>query len=155
MSENFEHLQSEEDVEEILRLAVRQTGSDTGSLRERLAQSADELGISPEALAEAEREWAAKRRSESARELESGDRSAFRKMKVAELLQHAGVYAIVNAFLLWIDLRNGALNWAMWPIAGWGIAVALHALSVFVHGPDEEKEFQRWRKKRTKKSKES
>jgi len=153
MSESFENLRSEEDVEEILRLAVRQTGTDTGSLRERLSQSATELGISPEALAQAEKEWAEKRRNEVGREAETEARRSFRKMKVAELVQHFGVYAIVNAFLVWIDLRDGGFGWAVWPLAGWGLAVALHALSVFVHGPDEEREFQRWLKKRQKKSK--
>ena len=115
--------------------------------------SASELGISPETLAEAERVWAERRRSLVDKELESRDRAEFRRMKFAEMVQHFGIYVIVNIFLVWMDLRDGRMSWVMWPIAGWGIGVAIHALVTFVHGPDEEKEFQKWRKRRHKPSK--
>lgn len=48
-------LQSEEDVEAILHLALKRKGSTERDLRERLLQSADELGLTPEEIDEAER----------------------------------------------------------------------------------------------------
>ena len=54
---------------------------------------------------------------------------------------HLGVYAIVCTFLIVIDLSAGSfgttflgLDWAYWPVFGWGIGVALHALSLITSG---------------------
>lgn len=50
---------------------------------------------------------------------------------------HLMVYVSVNALLVFIDLRGGAndgflgLDFALWPILGWGIGIAGHAISVF------------------------
>ncbi|MFA7687182.1 MAG: histidine kinase [Moheibacter sp.] len=40
-------------------------------------------------------------------------------------------YAIINIFFLFLDLRDGNLEWAFWPLLGWGIGVAFHAVEVF------------------------
>jgi hypothetical protein len=41
-------------------------------------------------------------------------------------------YVIVNSFFLFLDLRdNGELDWAFWPLAGWGIGVVFHAIETF------------------------
>lgn len=41
-------------------------------------------------------------------------------------------YIIVNAFLTFLDLKNGGgYNWAYWPLIGWGIGLAFHAINVF------------------------
>ena len=49
------------------------------------------------------------------------------------------IYVLVCALLVVIDLVTGTsgdtfigLNWAYWPIAGWGLAVALHGLRVAI-----------------------
>lgn len=54
---------------------------------------------------------------------------------------HLGTYVVVCVFLVAIDLFTGSdgptflgLNWAYWPILGWGIAVALHAVSLITSG---------------------
>ena len=60
------------------------------------------------------------------------------KAKVAALKKfytHLGVYLLVNLFLF---LRNIFTSpdylWFFWPLLGWGIAVVIHAFSVFGTG---------------------
>ncbi len=44
------------------------------------------------------------------------------------LQSHAVVYALVMALLVFIWLTTGAdCFWPQWPIAGWGLLLALHA----------------------------
>jgi len=44
------------------------------------------------------------------------------------LSRHLLIYLLVSAALLYRDLHlDGQLNWAAWPIAGWGLALLLRA----------------------------
>lgn len=46
---------------------------------------------------------------------------------------HAAVYAAVMVLLVIINLMTSPSDiWFIWPLMGWGIAVALHGLRVFV-----------------------
>lgn len=46
--------------------------------------------------------------------------------------QHLVTYLIVNAVLFVINrLTSPGYFWFVWPLLGWGIGVALHAVSVF------------------------
>ena len=46
---------------------------------------------------------------------------------------HLSVYMLVNAFLVFVwAVTSGAYFWPMWPMFGWGIGVAAHAVSVFL-----------------------
>jgi hypothetical protein len=46
--------------------------------------------------------------------------------------RHLTVYVLVNLLLLTINLLTSPHSlWFYWPLLGWGIAVALHALRVF------------------------
>ncbi len=48
---------------------------------------------------------------------------------------HLGVYVTVNLFLFLINMVTSPGHlWFFWPLMGWGIAVALHALRVFGFG---------------------
>lgn len=40
-------------------------------------------------------------------------------------------YLIVNAFLTFLDLFDGSLDWVYWPILGWGMGILFHAIEVF------------------------
>jgi hypothetical protein len=57
------------------------------------------------------------------------------KKRVAEIrgfYQHLTTYLVVNAALFIINLLTSpGYYWFVWPLAGWGIGVALHAVSVF------------------------
>lgn len=46
---------------------------------------------------------------------------------------HLGVYVVVNTLLIVINLQNSPEHlWFYWPLLGWGIGIAFHALGVFV-----------------------
>ena len=47
---------------------------------------------------------------------------------------HALVYASVNTGLLLIAWQSGR-NWAMYPLLGWGLGLALHGASVLLMAP--------------------
>ncbi len=54
---------------------------------------------------------------------------------------HLVVYVLVCALLVVIDLAGGSsgdtilgLDWAIWPVGGWGIGLILHAVTTFGFG---------------------
>lgn len=53
-------------------------------------------------------------------------------------------YVVVNAFLVVVWALSGAgYFWPVWVLGGWGIAIALHAWSVFGQKPITEDDVQR------------
>lgn len=40
-------------------------------------------------------------------------------------------YIVVNLFFTFLDLRDGDYDWAFWPLLGWGIGIAFHAIETF------------------------
>lgn len=53
--------------------------------------------------------------------------------------RHLVVYLVVNTLLFLINLTTSPDHfWAIWPLIGWGVAVAFHALNVFVFGRGSE-----------------
>ncbi|MFZ5509331.1 MAG: 2TM domain-containing protein [Pseudomonadota bacterium] len=55
--------------------------------------------------------------------------------RLAGFYRHLAVYLLVNGGLLLINLmRSPGEYWVVWPLAGWGMAVAIHGLSVFFGG---------------------
>jgi hypothetical protein len=46
---------------------------------------------------------------------------------------HAGIYLIVNAFLIAISTWQGR-HWAAFPLFGWGLGLAIHGLAVWFAG---------------------
>lgn len=48
---------------------------------------------------------------------------------------HLAVYVLVNAFLFLLNISTSPdALWFFWPLLGWGIALAVHAVSVFGFG---------------------
>ena len=46
---------------------------------------------------------------------------------------HATVYVVVNAFLALVQSQSTPqFHWSLWPLAGWGIGLAIHAAVVFL-----------------------
>ena len=46
---------------------------------------------------------------------------------------HAGVYAAVMVLLVFVNLvTSPQVNWFIWPLVGWGFAVVLHGVRVFL-----------------------
>jgi hypothetical protein len=49
------------------------------------------------------------------------------------LYVHATVYIVVNAFLALVQSQTTPLHaWALWPAAGWGLGLAIHAAVVLL-----------------------
>jgi hypothetical protein len=131
-------LETEEDLHEILNIALSKGGDEHHSLRERLRTSAAELNISDEALDQAVEQYSKDKawRMEQLR-LETKAKSSF--------MGHLFTYLAVNLGLLFIDfLGDGRINWAWWPILGWGIAIALHFITVYIQkdysGDDDDED---------------
>lgn len=67
-------------------------------------------------------------------------RARQRARQLRDFYGHLVSYVLVCTLLVVIDLATQAsaaptfvgLNWAYWPIIGWGIAVVIHAISVFL-----------------------
>jgi 2TM domain-containing protein len=48
---------------------------------------------------------------------------------------HATVYVVVNAFLALVQTQTTPqYAWALWPAAGWGLGLAIHAAVVLLAG---------------------
>jgi uncharacterized membrane protein len=48
---------------------------------------------------------------------------------------HAAVYVAVNAFLAFAQTQvSPHLQWNLWPLAGWGLGLAIHAAVVLLAG---------------------
>ena len=44
---------------------------------------------------------------------------------------HLGVYVLVNLGLAAANLAAGGRPWHLWPLAGWGLGLAIHGLVTF------------------------
>jgi hypothetical protein len=48
---------------------------------------------------------------------------------------HAAVYVAVNTFLAVVQLQTTPqVHWNLWPLAGWGLGLAIHAAVVLLAG---------------------
>lgn len=46
---------------------------------------------------------------------------------------HLTVYVLVNLGLFAINVGGGGRPWHFWPLAGWGLGLAIHGLVVFAN----------------------
>ena len=44
---------------------------------------------------------------------------------------HAAVYVLVNLGLAVINFATGGKAWHLWPLAGWGLGLAIHGFATF------------------------
>lgn len=112
------------EIEQILMRAMELQQGEALS-RSQLEEMASELGISPETLDAAEAKWR-----------QDLKRKQARQALKSRLKRHAIAYLAVNAFLFAIDLSSGGLNWAFWPLLGWGLGLVMHAIALDGIGGD-------------------
>ncbi len=141
----MQHRHYEEDeAEEILKRASSLTSPIGGMSRDRLLETAAELGITPEAVERAEREIAASKS-------ELSERAEFDQRIRRDFYGHLASYVIVNGFLCTINLIQGGRFWAIWPLLGWGIGIAFGVVETFFrNSEDYQEEFEKWRSKKGK-----
>lgn len=146
MAERLESVTNDEDVDEVLKLALRKQGRGDPGLRERLLATAEELGISENEIIEAELEYA-RTKKERVEFLE------FKQRQVREFREHFFVYIVINTMLVGINfVTTGTVSWAIWPILGWGIGLAFHAWGSLNTGSETfQEEFAAFRRRRLRK----
>lgn len=122
---------------------MRNQGGVDATLRQRLLASASELGISEEAVLAAQQQWEEQQKKEDLLD-------EYRSHLKRELLTHFGIYVAINLILLLISrITSPHYLWAIWPILGWGIGFACHAVVTWIQikNPGGE-EFERWKRGR-------
>ncbi|HEY9729347.1 MAG TPA: 2TM domain-containing protein [Chroococcales cyanobacterium] len=132
----------QEDIQQILNIAIARQ-SDGGELsREQLMEIADELGISAENLLEAEQEWL----------IQQDQRQKHREFNLyrhSQLKKRFGKYLIVNSFLVGLNvLTTGELSWSLYILLFWGLGLGLNAWNTYqLEGEEYERAFQTWYRK--------
>ncbi len=139
-----EFLYPAEDAQQILSIAIaRQTESGELS-RVQLLEIADELGISADTIAAAEREWDVKK-------YELADQKLFDSQRQQRFHHGLTQFLITAGFVLVFQLVTGGWlwNWLIYLILGpWALQVSWNAWRIY--RPNEygyRKEFQNWRRK--------
>ena len=145
MAEEIERLSSDEDVDEILKLALRRQDGSDQDLRGRLAVAAQELGISDEDLETAENEYLSNK-------ADTREFLEYKRRRRRELREHVFSYVIVNAMLVAVNwISSGKLTWAVWPILGWGVGLAFHAWATLNSDSESfQDEFEQFRRKQAR-----
>jgi hypothetical protein len=114
--------------------------------RDRLLQTAAELGIPPEAVERAEQQLAKQREAERLEGEEAALRQQFESERKGKFWTDFLSYLGVNAGLIGIWFMTGAnYFWPGWVLAGWGIGVISDFFQTYLN-PDEAK-FQRWKRR--------
>jgi hypothetical protein len=133
---------NQEDIQQILQLAIARQTYDGEFSRQQLLEIAAELEISSDNLQLAEKEW-------QARQGELAQRQAFNSYRLNRLKKHAGNFAIVNTFLILINLvGSGTVGWALYVLLFWGLGLGLQTWSAFQSGgEDYDRAFEKWSRK--------
>jgi len=140
---NGQSFYEESDAQEILRLAAQ---SSTGKMtHDQLVQAAAELGISPEAVADAEARHLAAKHEKEALENDQRLREIYRRERRSEvfsrLLSIIGPLAFMG-LILWFAFSHGGELWWLIFIGPWGFF--RKTSRAFAFEPFEEG-YQRWR----------
>jgi hypothetical protein len=132
-----------EDAQQILQLAFARQDEAGELTRTQLYEIAAELNISAADLEAAEQEWLTRRG-------ELAERQTFIRLRQSRFQRRLAKYAIVNVFLLALNLlTSGGLSWALYIALFWGIGVALDAWRTYAIGDIElEDAFRRWQQRR-------
>lgn len=139
---NLPEYYAQEDVQQILHLAIARKTENGEFTRVQLVEMAHELGISPDNLTLAEQEWLS-------HQGEFKERQAFDGFRRARLRRNVIRYSIVNSFLVLLNLATAhALTWSLPIIFLWGLWLALKAWKTYeLEGEEYEKAFSSWRLK--------
>lgn len=133
---------SQEDIQQILHLALARKTDKEELSRDQLWEIAAELDIDPQSLQSAEQEWLSQKAMISKRQ-------AFTRFRREQFKQKAVRYGIVNGFFLSLNILSaGTLSWSLYIILLWGLGLSLEGLKTFqTKGEAYEQAFQRWKLK--------
>lgn len=131
---------SQEDVQEILYLAISRQGDRGEITRQQLLEIADDLAIEVKDLEAAEKDW-----QES--KMVSYKRQEFDRFRREELKNKTVRYLIINSFFIIINLiSSGTISWAIYIFLLMGLPLSLSAWKTFQNqGIAYEEAFKRWK----------
>ena len=132
-----------EDLQQILHLAIAKREEGGELTKAQVMEIATEMGITPEELEVAEKEWLLRKE-------EFQEKQVFDSIRKQKLKQSLIKYGIVNTFLVLLNLATAhTLSWSLPILLLWGAWLALKAWRTYQNdGEEYEKEFQRWRLKK-------
>lgn len=132
----------QEEVQEILQLAIAQKSHQGEFTRQQLFEMATELDIPLETVQAAEQAWLDQ-------QLDAQKRKAFDQHRWRQLKQKLGKYLITNTFLVTLDLlHNNTLSWSLFILLIWGLFLSLHAWKTYhLDGEEYEQAFESWKRK--------
>lgn len=136
---NITRSYQQEDIQQILNLAISRQASGGEFSREQLMEIASELGISTDTLREAEQEWLIQQK-------EGQKRQEFNRYRRGKLQKRVGKYVIVNGFLVCLNLISaGEASWSLYILLFWGLGLGLDTWNTFqLQGEEYEQAFRRW-----------
>lgn len=129
----------QEDIQQILQLAIARQDHLEEFSYEQLVEIATELEISPEQLKAAEQEWLAQKGKLK-------HRKEFDIQRYQTLKKDAGKYIIANSFLALINLVSvGTFSWSIYVVLIWGLLLGLKTWNTYqMTDAEYEQEFQKW-----------
>ncbi|MDT3739873.1 MAG: 2TM domain-containing protein [Candidatus Kapabacteria bacterium] len=127
-----ERVYKSEEIDRILKRAIKSSADYSGGITEsELLRIASELNISRAEVLGAIRYESENSGFEQAKVL-------WLTKKKSSFREHLTAYLIINGFLVGMNvLTTGGLNWAIFPILGWGIGLAFDYVESY--HPSEEK----------------
>jgi hypothetical protein len=133
---------SEEQVDQILRYALAKRTNGQNLTKQQVYEIASDMGVSKADFLASVQEWQS---TQAVRK----DQSEFDQYKKKSFRSNLLKYAIVNAFLVALNLfTSGKIGWAIYPLLFWGLGVALDAWVTYQTESEEyEKQFQKWLRK--------
>ncbi len=133
------HSYRQEDIQQILNLAIAHEANDGEFSRDQLVEIAAELGISPQRLQQAEQEWLLQQQ-------EQQKRREFDIYRRRHLQKKVGKYVIVNTFLVALNLISaGQLSWSLYILLFWGLGLGLKTWNTYqLQGQEYEQAFHKW-----------
>lgn len=136
---NITRSYQQEDIQQILNLAIARQASGGEFSRAQLMEIAAELGISTDTLQEAEQEWLIQQK-------EGLKRQEFNRFRRRKLQKRVGKYVIVNSFLVGIDLiSTGEAYWSLYILLFWGLGLGLNIWNTYqLQGEEYEQAFRKW-----------
>lgn len=131
---------SQDDIQQILYLAIAAKDDEEQLTRKQLVEIAAELDIDNSTLEIAEKQWLEQKAIDN-------KRRAFNLHRRQKFKQKSTKYIIVNIFLVSLNIMSaGTLSWSLYILLFWGLGLALSGWKTFQSQGDEyERAFQRWR----------
>lgn len=146
MSPGDQQFFHEEEADEILRLAVSKSAASGGLSREQLMATAAELGISEDAVREAESEVSRQRKESEELKSTLAEYKIYRGRKVRDLWGRVATFSLVVGLLF--PIAEGS-QWWYWMAGFWGLGVFKDAWSVLTPRTMEtDSGFYKWKNRK-------